>query len=202
MTSGMNLSAALAVAPLVLLLNSCGTHQTALRGVEPAVGIPSAADVEEAGYSYWSDHPAEAPLRVRIDLSEQTAYFHRGEVFIGQSRVATGRAGHSTPTGSFTITERIPDKRSNLYGRIYDADGNVVVGDADTRRDPIPEGGRFEGAPMPCWMRLTSHGVGMHVGPIPNPGLPASHGCIRMPEEMARVLFENAPAGTMVVIEQ
>jgi lipoprotein-anchoring transpeptidase ErfK/SrfK len=98
--------------------------------------------------------------------------------------------------------EKVAGKRSNLYGRIYDANGNVVNSDADTRRHSVPRGGKFVGASMPYWMRLTSYGVGMHVGPIPNPGSPASHGCIRMPREMARVLFQNTPTGTRVTIVQ
>jgi lipoprotein-anchoring transpeptidase ErfK/SrfK len=156
--------------------------------------------VARTRYSYWSDEEVSAPLRVRIDLSEQTAYFFRGDVKVGQSRVATGTAGHSTPTGSFTISQKVAAKRSTLYGRIYDAGGKVVVHDADTRRHSIPEGGKFVGCPMPYWMRLTGSGVGMHVGPIPNPGSPASHGCVRMPREMARTLFAKASAGTRVTI--
>lgn len=53
---------------------------------------------------------------------------------------------------------------------------------------------------MPYWMRLTSYGVGMHAGDIPDPGLPASHGCIRLPKEMAQKLFEVVSVGTNVTI--
>ncbi|NNC89224.1 MAG: L,D-transpeptidase [Akkermansiaceae bacterium] len=154
----------------------------------------------EHRYSYWADDGSGERLRVKIDLSDQTASFYRGSRKVGQSRVATGKAGHRTPTGSFTISEKVAGKRSTLYGRIYDRHGNVVVSDADTRKHRVPAGGKFVGAPMPYWMRLTSYGIGMHVGPIPNPGSPASHGCIRMPREMAQTLFEKAPSGTKVVI--
>jgi lipoprotein-anchoring transpeptidase ErfK/SrfK len=53
---------------------------------------------------------------------------------------------------------------------------------------------------MPYWMRLTGSGVGMHAGPIPNPGQPASHGCIRMPLAMAETLFQHVNVGTPVTI--
>ena len=135
-----------------------------------------------------------------IDLSEQTAYFYRGDQKVGRSRVATGLPGHSTPRGSFTIIEKSRHKRSNLYGVILDANGNVVNSDADSRQDSAPAGGRFEGASMPYWMRLTRGGVGMHHGPIPRPGSRASHGCIRMPQAMAAALFDAAPLGTPVKI--
>ena len=54
---------------------------------------------------------------------------------------------------------------------------------------------------MPYWMRITSWGVGMHAGPIPDPGSPASHGCIRLPHEMARTLFSVVQIGTPVTIQ-
>lgn len=53
---------------------------------------------------------------------------------------------------------------------------------------------------MPYWMRLTNYGIGMHVGNIPQPGEPASHGCIRMPEEFVPVLFNKVEIGTPVKI--
>ena len=155
----------------------------------------------DAGFSYWTDRPGNGPLNVTIDLSDQAAYIQRGSVLVARSRVATGRPGHSTPTGSYTILRKTADKRSNLYGHIHDASGAVVNSDADSRTDPVPPGGRFVGASMPYWMRLTNSGIGMHAGPIPNPGSPASHGCIRMPPEMARRLFLAAPIGTPVRIQ-
>ena len=53
---------------------------------------------------------------------------------------------------------------------------------------------------MPYWMRLTGGGIGMHAGLIPQPGLPASHGCIRLPREMAAKLYEVVDTGSKVVI--
>ena len=96
--------------------------------------------------------------------------------------------------------EKQAQKSSNLYGVIVNSSGNVVDSDARSGRDAIPRGSRFVGAPMPYWMRLTSYGIGMHAGPIPRPGLPASHGCIRLPEAMAAKLFEIVQVGTPVTI--
>ena len=111
------------------MLNSCETHRTALRQTTPAA-MPQgqeAAHIAAQSYSYWSDQEDSAPLTVRIDLSEQTANFYRNGTKIGRSRVATGRTGHSTSTESFTIMEKVAGKRSNLYGRIFDAEGMVAV---------------------------------------------------------------------------
>ena len=182
----------IAGAGMALVLASCsGTKPVAETKPKP---------VSRSGFSYWDDKPGDGPLKVYIDLSDQAAYINRGSVEVGRARVATGTAGHRTPTGSFRITEKIVDKRSTLYGKIYDSAGNLVNGDADSRKDAVPSGGKYLGAPMPYWMRLTGYGIGMHAGPIPNPGSPASHGCIRMPREMARKIFDASTVGTPVVI--
>jgi lipoprotein-anchoring transpeptidase ErfK/SrfK len=101
-----------------------------------------------------------------------------------------------TPQGGYRLTAAGLD----LYGIIVDADGEVVNWNATAGVSKIPKGGHFVGAPMPHWMRLTSGGVGMHAGEIPNPGMPASHGCIRLPAEMAEKLYEVVEVGTPVTI--
>ena len=203
MTSRLRLSLALIAASSLILLSSCATNRFA----EDDPSLQRDLDTEntfvsESGFSWWVDKPGNGPLRVSIDLSDQAAYIYRGDVQIGRSRVATGKAGNRTPSGSFRIQEKIVDKRSNLYGKIYGADGRLVRAEADTRKHSVPSGGKYVGAAMPYWMRLTGYGIGMHVGPIPNPGSPASHGCIRMPRDMAMRLFENAEVGTRVRIRR
>ena len=51
---------------------------------------------------------------------------------------------------------------------------------------------------MPYFMRLTNTGVGMHQGFLP--GVPDSHGCIRMPEQMVKIFWTHAPLGTPVSV--
>lgn len=138
---------------------------------------------------------------VRISLNEQKAQIlDRGET-VAWTYVATGVDGHRTPAGRFSITEKVADKHSNTWGVVVDAEGDVINSDANSGTASIPKGGKFIGAPMPHWMRLTSGGIGMHEGIIPDPGVPASHGCIRLPGEMASLMFEHLPEGTPVVIE-
>lgn len=148
----------------------------------------------------WYGDELKGSISIDINLSEQTAYFKKGGVDAGWSYVATGIETHPTPTGSFRVTEKQKDKYSNLYGVIYDKEGNVVMEGARVGRDKIPLGGQFDGASMPYWMRLTSGGVGLHAGIIPHPGYPASHGCIRLPEDMAETLFSYVVVGTPVRI--
>ena len=84
--------------------------------------------------------------------------------------VSTGRPGHTTPTGSFEILQKRREHYSNLYNN----------------------------APMPFMQRLTWDGIALHAGQIP--GRPASHGCVRLPLEFARLLFGATQMGGRVHI--
>lgn len=147
----------------------------------------------------WNDDGGEGKVTVRISLSDQIAQFKRGDREIGWCYVATGKEGHSTAAGSYTITEKIEDKYSNRYGWFEDEFGNVTDNDAKYN-DKVPAGMVYKPAPMPYWMRLTSYGIGMHGGIIPLPGEPASHGCIRIPKDVVPRIFEVVKVGTPVVI--
>ena len=52
---------------------------------------------------------------------------------------------------------------------------------------------------MPYFMRLSCLDFGMHAGYVPN--RPASHGCIRLPEDAARKFFSELPVGTLVTVQ-
>lgn len=138
--------------------------------------------------------------RIVVDTNEQKARFYDGKEEIGWSTVATGVSKYPTPTGQFSVIEKVENKRSNLYGKVYGKGGKVIKSSVKVGRDPIPAGGRFEGSHMPYFMRLTHDGVGLHAGPIPRPGQPASHGCIRMPSQLAPVLFNHVNSSTQVAI--
>jgi len=158
------------------------------------------ADSSSSPLYVWHGTGTPGPVRVTIDLSQQKAYIFRNNQNIAWSYVATGRSGFRTPTGTFRISEKVVDKRSNKYGSIVNANGVVINGSATAGIHRVPSGGRFVGAKMPYWMRLTGNGGGTHGGPLPHPGSPASHGCIRMPYPMAQKLYAIAPYGTPVTI--
>lgn len=132
--------------------------------------------------------------RVEIDLEQQMAYLLRGRSLVLASPISSGRAGHLTSPGSFKIAEKERNHFSSLYGQIVDARGNVVVRDADADM-AVPPGGKFLPAPMRYFMRFNG-AIGMHAGYLP--GYPASHGCVRMPEENAIVFFNAVDSGTPV----
>ncbi len=147
-------------------------------------------------------YAAASPSETSIVLNLSTL---RGQLFNGQKKVildypiASGTSKHPTPKGKFNITEKIVDKESNLYGKILDANGVVVKSDADSRKDKVPSGGKFDGADMPYWMRLTSTGIGMHQGRVPR--YPASHGCIRHTMDGVKQVYAKVKIGTSVTIK-
>lgn len=176
---------------LLLMSSSCGTG-----GGRSA---PIQRKPDHRVLHKWYDDGGEGKVTIRISLTDQIAEFKRGDRDIGWCYVATGKEGHSTAPGTYRITEKIEDKYSNLYGWYEDEFGNVTDNDARSR-DKVPAGMTYVPAPMPYWMRLTSYGVGMHGGVIPQPGEPASHGCIRLPKEFVPTLFSVVNVGTPVVI--
>lgn len=135
---------------------------------------------------------------VRISLSEQRAYFYKGDQLAGMSLISSGREGHDTVTGDFKIIQKDKDHQSSRFGDYVDSNGAVVQKDVDTGKNPMPRGAHYAGAKMPHFMRITA-GIGMHEGFLP--GYPASHGCIRMPALMAEAFFDSVSVGTPVSIQ-
>src|SRR3982751_2675120 len=148
-------------------------------GVLFAQGAPTSAQLELARQAEglkpgeWVWRPAiaaEGPVLVYVDLGRQRATVYRNGVRIGVSTISSGKEGHETPTGVFTILEKNKEHHSKTY----------------------------DDASMPYQQRLTWLGVALHAGNLP--GFPASHGCVRLPLEFAKKLFEVTPMGGTVVI--
>jgi lipoprotein-anchoring transpeptidase ErfK/SrfK len=139
---------------------------------------------------------ARAQYSVQIDLGDQKAYLLYDDRAIMESPVSTGRYGHLTPSGTFTISDKDLNHSSSIYGKIVDEYGRTVVADADTDM-PVTYGTRFVNAPMRYYMQFAP-GIGMHAGYLP--GYAASHGCVRMPEEKAIAFFNAVSVGTPVTV--
>ena len=149
--------------------------------------------------AYWDGAGSSGKPRIVIDLEQQRAYFYKGGKIVGISVVSTGREGYDTPSGEFQIIQKDLTHVSSIYGNYVDRNGQVVMENVDVTKDRRPRGTVFRGAPMPYFLRIHG-GIGMHAGYLP--GYPASHGCIRLPKEMAVHFFQNAAIGTPVAIRQ
>lgn len=160
--------AGLALAVSTLALNQ-GAH-----ALEPTLATGTVAEAAQRlkpGEYLWAPQAApDGPVLIIVSLATQRAIVYRNGVPIGITTVSTGKPGHETPTGIFTILQKRVDHRSNLY----------------------------DDAPMPFMQRLTWGGVALHAGQLP--GHPASHGCIRLPHRFARSLFGVTRLGITVVV--
>lgn len=136
--------------------------------------------------------------RIYVSLSKQRAYLLVGDEVAIDTPISSGKRAGMTPKGSYTVLEKDKDHRSSVYGSFVNSRGQVVRAGVSTRIDSAPSGTRYVGAPMKWFMRLTWEGVGMHVGILP--GYPASHGCVRMPEDIAPLFYERVKIGTPAVI--
>jgi hypothetical protein len=134
-----------------------------------AAGTPI-SQLKKGEFLWMADAVSSGPIVMVVSITEQKAYVYRNGVLIGATTVSTGRPGHLTPTGVFTVLQKQKEHRSTIY----------------------------DGAPMPYMQRLTWGGIALHAGGLP--GYPESHGCVHLPSEFAKELFAISPAGMTVVI--
>jgi len=165
----VSLPAALALAFVVVALVAAtpvpfwGAKEPEPVGTDPAKLKP--------GQFLWDAAAApDGPLVIVVSLPLQIAKVYRNGVRIGAAGVSTGKPGHVTPTGIFTILNKDKDHRSKKYND----------------------------APMPYSERLTWDGVALHAGGLP--GYPESHGCVHLPSRFAELLFGVTSVGITVVI--
>lgn len=145
----------------------------------PAIGagrldgasVTAVAEALKPGEYLWAPQAAPAgPMLLIVNRQSQRAVLYRNGLPIGITTVSTGRSGHETPTGVFTVLQKREEHYSNLYNN----------------------------APMPFMQRLTWDGVALHGGHLP--GHPASHGCIRLPQAFAALLFAETRLGMTVAV--
>ena len=183
-----------ALASTLLVGTACTSSQPQRAGAAVTARRGAAAD----STSYWHGDGTTGQPSIQIRLGEQRAYFYKGDALVGVSALSTGREGHHTPAGNFKVIEKDKTHRSSEYGDyVNSATHEVVKSNVQNGKESRPPGSVFVGAPMPNFLRITG-GIGMHAGYLP--GVPASHGCIRMPAFMAENFFVNAPLGTPVSI--
>jgi len=135
-------------------------------------------------------------VHVVVSLPKQRAYLMTGEQIVIDSPISSGKRGHTSPMGHLHVLEKDPNHHSSLYGDFVDSSGRIVRAGVSARIDAAPSGTHFAGAAMKWFMRLTEEGVGMHIGILP--GYPASHGCIRMPSDGAKLFYDHVKVGTPV----
>lgn len=141
-----------------------------------------------------------ASASIEIDLGNQRARVYHKETgqktLVIDTPVSTGKDGYTTPTGRYTIGEKLVEKKSSEYGTWLDASGTPVPSDGQSSKRP-ENATTFVGADMPYWMRISGP-IGLHIGEVP--GYPASHGCIRVPATIQPLIFSKVGIGTQVTV--
>jgi lipoprotein-anchoring transpeptidase ErfK/SrfK len=122
-----------------------------------------------------SDYIAQS-RRIEIDLSEQRLRAWDGKNLVYSFRISTGKRSTPTPVGRFAINSKYRINR--MRGRGYDI-------------PDVPYAMYFYGG-------YAIHGAYWHN----RFGTPVSRGCINLPVNQARKLYNWAGIGTTVVVRQ
>ena len=110
-------------------------------------------------------------LQIIVSKDKQSLAVYDGTEVVATSKVSTGKPGHTTPSGIFSVLEKKKYHESNLYSA----------------------------APMPWMQRLTWSGIALHESNSV-PRYPASHGCVRMPAAFAKELYKMTDLSVPVII--
>jgi len=128
------------------------------------------ATLKPGQFAWHPERAMEGPVVILVSVPKQWVVVYRNGMQIAASTCSTGRPGHRTPAGVFVILEKDKTHHSSTY----------------------------DNAPMPYMERLTWGGIALHAGNLP--GYPASHGCVRLPLEFAKLVFGVTTLGTPVII--
>jgi hypothetical protein len=155
------------VAGLVVLDLGLISAETFTEGVRVS---PETVTLKPGQYVWEPERAPEGPLLIVASIPEQVAYVYRNGIRIARSSASTGRPGHPTPTGVFTILEQEVHHTSSIY----------------------------KGAEMLYMERVTWGGIALPAGDLP--GYPDFHGCVRLPLEFSKLLFGVTMKGATVII--
>ena len=116
---------------------------------------------------------------IDVDLTKQVVTLYDGDQAVYSSPTATGVRGAETPTGDFTVQYKLEKTRMrgiNPSGRRYDIPDVPWV--------------------LAFWGDYTIHGAPWRQAF----GTPQSNGCVSLPVEAARFVYDWAPVGTLIHI--
>ena len=147
------------------------TNGFSASGFEAMHGMLGRTALRPGEFHWAQNFPAEGDVAITIDIANQVAFVFKGSQLVGVTNVSTGKKGHPTPLGFWTINWKRPMYRSRKY----------------------------DNAPMPFMQNIDDKGIALHGGNTP--GYPASHGCIRLPMAFAKQLYTLTKPGNKVVIE-
>ncbi len=147
------------------------TQGNAPQAHQDAVAMFGPLRMKPGEYKWAASIPEAGDTKVVVDLLTQLFYVYRGEQLVGVATISSGKKGRETPLGFWSVM----------------------------LKQKLGHSRKYENAPMPFMQMYDSKGIAFHAGP--NPGYPASHGCVRLPLKFAERLYGMTKIGTKVVIE-
>jgi lipoprotein-anchoring transpeptidase ErfK/SrfK len=164
-----------------------------------AAAAPAATQYSSSGFGFYRQRSLVQPVRPPEKKSK----------VIEPSKSALRDIDKMpVPKGPLHIIVSIDKQRATLY-----ADGQAFAQtkiSSGTATHPTPMGvfsilqknrhhvSNLYDAKMPYMQRITWSGAALHEGPLP--GYPAAHGCVRLPNEFAQLLWKATKIGARVII--
>jgi lipoprotein-anchoring transpeptidase ErfK/SrfK len=172
---------------------------TILLSLCAAIGFSSCSNTTVGGIGAYQayDRPTKLPsnpsaVKVKVSLSKQRVYVMEGNEILLAMPVSVGKPSSPTPKGTFRIYNKEAKRRAITHG--YAKIGSQI---RSTYLSKKPAGAQFRGTPMPYWCEFKP-AYGFHTGWVKH--TPATHGCIRMHENLAPKFFKLVSNGTPVSI--
>lgn len=147
--------------------------------------IPAVAGrvVTGDGLQILSSSTPSTSKRIIVDRSDHMIYAYDGDKLFMTTKVATGVSDAPTPLGIFTIYKKTPSRYMQ----------GPIEGVTDTPFD-LPG--------VPWNMYFTKDGAVIHGAYWHDRyGTEQSDGCINLPPELAKILYDWAPLGTVVTVQ-
>ncbi|MCR4330455.1 MAG: L,D-transpeptidase family protein, partial [Patescibacteria group bacterium] len=139
--------------------------------------------LDEGDHTIWDQEYATTTKQIIIDRSEQTLFAFEDGVPFMEEKISTGLELTPTPRGTFTIFKKTPSRYMqgpipNIADQYYDLPG------------------------VPWNLYFTHEGAVIHGAYWHNSfGSTYSHGCVNLPPDQARRLYNWADLGTRVIVK-
>jgi lipoprotein-anchoring transpeptidase ErfK/SrfK len=219
----LKINGALALGVATVLVAVGGYAMLRAQPAARPIGAVEAAAAERAVTLAASAQPAAAPAFVPASAASaapqataETPPASDGEIAIQRILPITGPIKYGewhwdeadVPAGPINITVDLEARVMSVWRGGYEIGAAAVL--LGSPEKPTPTGtfpiigkarhhiSNIYNAPMPYMQRLTNTGISLHATTVER--FYASHGCVGMPEEFAKKVFETTKMGDRVII--
>ena len=156
-------------------MNRLSKISSALATITVAIAFSSCSMPSKSGSAFSFDPSVKKPtgaVKIHISTGAQRVYVTQGDEVLLATPCSVGTTATPTPKGEFRIQSKMRHRR----------------------RASSPGAGY----PMTYWMSFYSPAYGMHWGFVKP--YPCTHGCVRLPLNSARKIFDMVKVGTPIIV--